>query len=395
MDKQASWEELLSVHDYYAVLQVPPEATAAAIQAAYRTLSKQYHPDTGHPAASSEMMRLLNEAYAVLSDVARRRDYDRLYRRERPRRPRVNLRTGDRLLQLTPDLVIPLARIPAGEFVMGGCAAHAAPDGDGRAAGDGAHGLGCDTPRYSVYLPEYYIGVYPVTVAQYAAFAAATGRRSTPWARRAYSFNPTELGDPETIVRLDRTWQRPFGAGSDVRNKPDHPVIIVTWYDAVAFCKWASEMSGMAVRLPTVAEWQKAARGTDGRCYPWGDSPAPSTARCNCRLPETPGVRMPAGDTVPVGSFSPAGDSPYGCADMLGNVWEWTSTRTRDKTGAVLFTEPYRPDDGRDDLEGRDLRQMMGGSYESPAGALCCASGRDGEPLRARDTGFRVVVSAG
>lgn len=377
----------MSVQDYYAVLQVPPEATREAIQTAYRALCKQYHPDTGHPDASLERMRLLNEAYAVLADNKRRRDYDKRYRRENPRRPRVALRPGDRSLYLTSDLAIPLMRIPAGEFIMGGCRAHQ--------NGNGAHGDLCGGLRYTVALPEYYIGVYPVTVEQYAAFAKATGRRSTPWARRAYSFDPGQLGDPETIVRLDRTWQHPFGAMSDVDGKLDHPVIIVTWYDAMAFCKWASEMSGATVRLPSVAEWQKAARGTDGRCYPWGDSPAPDTAHCNCRPVETPGFRMPAGDTAPVGSFSPAGDSPYGCADMLGNVWEWTSTRTRDKTGALLFADPYRLDDGRDSLDGRDLRQMMGGSYESLAGALCCAGGRDGEPLRARDTGFRVAVSVG
>jgi formylglycine-generating enzyme required for sulfatase activity len=229
-----------------------------------------------------------------------------------------------------------------------------------------------------------------VTIAQYAAFADATGRRSTPWARRSLSYDPSELGDPETITRLDRNWRHPFGERSHVRGKPHHPVMVVTWSDAQAFCEWAGERSGATVRLPSVAEWQKAARGADGRCHPWGDERAAHPRLCNCR----PDWRQVAneGDTTPVGSCSPAGDSPYGCADMLGNVWEWTATRSRDKDGNRAFGHPYRPDDGHEDPTARAPRLLMGGSFQTECGALSCTAEREQEPLRASDTGFRVCV---
>ncbi len=385
--------------DYYDVLGVPPHADADMIQAAYRSLSKQYHPDTGLPGASSEMMARINVAYDVLSDEAKRRDYDAQHRGTRRGQqgvgqaawPRAPQRMGDRQIVLAPGLVIPLARVPEGQFLMGGCAQREENE-EAAAASAGARA----SALYPIYLPEYYIGIYPVTVAQYAAFAAATGRPRTPWARRAFSFDPLELDDPDTITRLDRNWQHPFGSHSTVAGKEDHPVMVVTWYDAQAFCEWASEMSGACVRLPTAAEWQKAARGPDGRCYPWGSGPLPNTRLCNCRAREPFGRRDgPEGDTTPAGAFSPHGDSPYGCSDMLGNVWEWVSTRSRDREGSVRFGHPYTPADGREDPGPRDFRILMGGSFRSTCGLVSCATERDQEPWRARDTGFRVCVSAG
>ncbi len=371
--------------DYYEVLQVPPDADDEAIQAAYRKLAKQYHPDTGLPGASDEMMKRINEAHAMLSDGERRRRYDARFRRNRSRAARAAVlrRKGARSLDLAPDLALPLVRVPAGDFLMGGCT-----DGCDHLARESGGSRG-----YVVTLPEYYIGVYPVTTDQYEAFVQATGRLSTSWVRRAYSFDPTELDDPQVIARHDRTWQHPFGARSTLDGKTDHPVMIVTWYDAVAFCDWASQITGATVRLPTAAEWQKAARGPDGRCYPWGNMPAAHPGLCNCRAEDNPLRRRRREDTTSVGEFSPGGDSPYGCADMLGNVWEWTSTRAGNKDGSVRFGYPYRNDDGREDRDSRDFRLLMGGSFLSGCTTLCCATERDQGPFSASDTGFRVCVT--
>jgi formylglycine-generating enzyme required for sulfatase activity len=173
----------------------------------------------------------------------------------------------------TADTDLPtLIRIPAGNFMMGA------------------------EPATRQYLPTYHIAKTPTTVAQFAAFVRATGYR-TYWEKQNDSW----------------TWRTPRGEGSTIKGKSDHPVTNVYWDDAVAYCEWLSKRTGRSYRLPTRAEWEKAARGSDGRIYPWGNWP-PNEQLCN--------FKKNVGDTTPVGRYR-NGASPYGCLDMAGNVWEW------------------------------------------------------------------------
>ena len=138
-----------------------------------------------------------------------------------------------------------------------------------------------------VDLSEFYIGKYPVTNEQYMAFLKATDRL------------------------VLSCW-----AGKIPKGKEDHPVVWVTWDDAIAFCRWMSRATSMIFRLPYEVEWEKAARGNDGHIFPWGNQP-PNTGLCNFR---DSGIS----DTTAVGSY-PRGASPYGVLDMAGNIWEWTA----------------------------------------------------------------------
>lgn len=147
-------------------------------------------------------------------------------------------------------------------------------------------------------LPAFQIMRAPVTQAQYQAFIDANPNHPVPYAAWGGSYN------------WDKATRR------HPADKSNHPVVLVSWDDAQAYCKWAG------VRLPTEEEWEKAAWGPstssgDGREYPWGNE-KPKT-RCNFNGNE--------GGTTPVGKYSPKGDSPYGCADMAGNVWEWTASK--------------------------------------------------------------------
>jgi formylglycine-generating enzyme required for sulfatase activity len=209
-----------------------------------------------------------------------------------------------------------LVHIPAGEFLMG-----SDPTQDKLAHDD-------EQPQHRLSLPEYDIARTPVTNAQYLAFVQATAH------------------DPP------RHWQN----GRPPHDRDDHPVVWVSWHDAIVYCRWLFETTGKPYSLPSEAEWEKAARGTDGRLYPWGDEW--DAARCN----SDEGGR---GDTTAVGAY-PGGVSPYGLLDMAGNVWEWTRSlwgRGRDLEEPA-FGYPYNPRDGRENLDaGEAGRVVRGGCW--------------------------------
>ena len=173
---------------------------------------------------------------------------------------------------LEPEMIL----IPAGPFLMG-------------SSDDDKQARDAEKPQHIVDLPEYLIGKYPVTNGEYQAFVRDTGRQ------------PPSRWD----------------GGKYPKGQKDHPVAYVTWHDAMAYCKWLSEKTRKTYRLPTEAEWEKAARGPGGLIYPWGN--LFDKNRCNT-------FESGIGNTTPVGNYSPAGDSPYGVADMAGNVWEWTQS---------------------------------------------------------------------
>lgn len=242
-------------------------------------------------------------------------------------------------LVITEPITMELVRVPAGEFLMG-----SDPAVDSYANED-------DQPQHTVELPEVYIGKYEVTNTQYAAFVEATGHRT------------------------------PFHWHDDIvpQGEENHPVVWINWDDAALFAEWLGDQTGMDIRLPSEAEWEKACRGTDGRLYPWGDS-TPDAERVN--------YNGNVDATTQVGSYSPQGDSPYDLADMAGNVWEWTRT---------LFADyPYMTNDGREDLEASGRQVMRGGAfYWGDRKSVRCAE-RDGQWMVARsfrddDVGFRVV----
>jgi formylglycine-generating enzyme required for sulfatase activity len=138
--------------------------------------------------------------------------------------------------------------------------------------------------------------------------------------------------------------------GKPQEGQEDHPLVNVTWHDAVAYCRWLTKTTGRSYRLPSEAEWEKAARGTDGRIYPWGDEP-PDENRCNF------GGNVEG--TTPVGAYSPQGDSLYGCVDMAGNVWEWCATRD-----GKSYPYDVLEDEWSDDyLQGDAVRVLRGGSW--------------------------------
>jgi formylglycine-generating enzyme required for sulfatase activity len=167
--------------------------------------------------------------------------------------------------------------------------------------------------KQEISLPEFWIDRTPVTNREFALFVQATGYKTTA--------EQTGLGCANTGNKWEDVpgadWRHPGGPGTGIEDKWEHPVVQVTWADAVSYVQWVGK------RLPTEQEWEKAARGTDGRAYPWGNQ-EPTRTLCNFDRNEN--------GTTPVSKYSPQGDSPYGCADMAGNVWEWTASEGENGT---------------------------------------------------------------
>lgn len=192
--------------------------------------------------------------------------------------------------------------VPAGIFTMGSDLQQ-----DKRAYGN-------ELPQHDLWLDSFEIAKHLVTNTDYAAFVLATGHR------------------------LPKFWMD----GSFPSHKARHPVVGVDWHDARAYCAWLN------ARLPTEAEWEKAARGVDRRLYPWGNQ-RPTAKRCNqCHF---------FGDTTEVDRFE-LGASAYGAFDMGGNVWEWTASK------AAPY--PYDATDGRERVDDeRVFRVLRGGGFRT------------------------------
>ena len=160
----------------------------------------------------------------------------------------------------------------------------------------------------------------------------------------------------------------------------------VTWYEAVAFCNWLGEKLGLMVSLPTEAQSERAARGVDGRRYPWVGELTPDHANYD---------QTDIGTTSAVGIF-PKGASPCDALDMSGNVWEWTRSLWGKDWQKSSYNYPYTADDGRENLAAPNgvARVLRGGVFSMDAGSVRCAVRlRDLPGTRYRLNGFRVVAS--
>ena len=258
---------------------------------------------------------------------------------------------------LPDDTLLGFVEIPAGSFLMGSL-----PEDRGA--------LEAEKPQHPVTLPACYVARYPVTVAQFRRFVEASG------------YQPEE----------EDGW----------RGLANHPVVNVTWYEARKYCEWLTErlggwegtpeplatllrQEGWRVTLPSEAEWEKAARGTDGRIYPWGNEPDPDRANY-----DDTGINS----TSPVGCF-PNGVSPYGVEELSGNVWEWTRSLWGTSFSRPEIKYPYNLGDGRENEDAPEgaYRVLRGGAFVYPHWLVRCACRGGSDPGNSVGyLGFRVVV---
>ena len=263
---------------------------------------------------------------------------------------RLSIKAGTESIDVQLDRILlsDMMRIPAGPFLIGSGDEEikkVVRDLGGGELGPDIEWFAAERPQHEVHVEEFYIDKYEVTCAQYKEFVQATGRP------------------------MPRDWE----GGSYPKGKSDHPVVYVSWEDADAYCRWVDK------RLPTEAEWEKAARGTDARIWPWGNTF--DIEKCNVESWEGSG-------STPVGSY-PDGVSPYGLYDMAGNVWEWTDSWYDAYPGSTYTSTQF----------GKKLRVLRGGSwyhYNSlgPIGARCASRDRQVPQSISYVAGFRCAIGA-
>ncbi len=228
-----------------------------------------------------------------------------------------------------------MAYVPPGAFLMG--------SNDGRAD---------ERPAHRVYLSEFYMDTHEVTVSEYVEFLNHAGRL---YGKDGHKYADVRDENPQSHIL---SVGNGYAAEEGFEN---YPVTWVSWYGADAYCRFRHK------RLPTEAEWEKAARGTDGRRYPWGDEFDPEKANAGERS-----------GPAPVGSY-PDGVSPYGLYDMAGNVWEWVAD----------WYEPYPGSDYRSPFFGK-YKVVRGGSWNHPYADSRTTSRDFAHPARRlRVVGFR------
>ena len=230
----------------------------------------------------------------------------------------------------------------------------------------GRDGGGDEAPLHRVYVRDFWLERHKVTNAEFAAFLNARGIASADGERRY------DADDADARIRLAPAAGQHAGWVVD-RGYERHPVVEVSWFGARDYCAWRGR------RLPTEAEWEKAARGDDRRLYPWG-SASPTAAHAV--------FGRPYGATEPTDAH-PAGASPYDVHDLLGNLREWTAT--------ALKPYPYRRDDGREPYTGDGRVVVRGASHDDGADALRVTArwsyDRRGAAAGHHHVGFRCATS--
>jgi len=262
-------------------------------------------------------------------------------------------------VDLLPELVL----VPSGDFVMG------SDDADD------------ERPAHRVHLDAFMIAVQPVTNGEYERFVRETGHR----APAIYELPIVVTAGGAERERQFRAYGQPYvWLDSDApKDRLDHPVTLVRWEDAIAYCAWLSGATGRIARLPTEAEWEKAARGgLEGKRYPWGDS----LSRDLANFLADPSLKTGHG-TTRCRSYSPNG---YGLFDMAGNVWEWVYDW---HNAAYYATSPLHSPLGP--REGT-LRVVRGGSWLASDTRMLSCSHRHKVPpdTYSYGIGFRIACSA-
>ncbi len=281
--------------------------------------------------------------------------------------PRSSLTIGSALISPQDGMV--MVYVPAGEFVMGTAldsAAKIAPN---------------ETPVHRVRLDAFWIDRTEVTNAMFARFLAQTGYKLMGREHFTFDFSAKKWNSTEGA-----DWQHPLGPNSDIKGLGQHPVVQVSWEDAKAYCAWAGR------RLPTEAEWEKAARGTDQRKYPWGNGDLASNLlnSADVNVSEVSGANRALDDgyrfTAPVGSYLD-GASPYGVLDMAGNVSEWVGDFYADQYyGSSPTNNPSGPASGYQ-------RVMRGRSWIGDFGDVRTTARMATDPTYASDDlGFRCAL---